>query len=113
MNTQILDIKTEFQLLLANADIRAIPDNVGRAAFILQNYCGELEFSLTNLCSFFNISRPALKARMASLCLGYTVHNKSKPRYLAPIHEETLAEFLCNQQIIHKTAILDELPLIV
>ena len=113
MNSHFLDLKNEFQLLLASAEIRAISDNVGRAAFILQNYCGDLKFSLTELCSFFNIGRPALKARIISLCLGYIKHDKKKPRYLAPIHEQRLAEILGSKQGKHKTAIFDELPLIV
>lgn len=107
------EIKNEFQLLVASAEIRDIVDDVGKAAYILQNYIGELQSSLTELCSYFNISRPALKARMKSLCLGYTKHDKAKPRYLAPIHEQRLAAILCAHQNFLKSAILQELPLIV
>lgn len=107
------DLSKEFELLKANAAIRSISDDIGKAAYILQNYCGEYEFTLTKLCESFNTSRPALKARIISIALGYTDHSLSKTKYLSPKHEQELAEMICFSQEIHDSCLLEEIPLIV
>lgn len=106
MNSSYSDVEAELKLLCATSEIRAIPDEPGKAAYVLQNYCGDLEISQTSLSHFFDISRAELKGRLVSIFMGYTSHGYSKPKYLAPIHEQRLAEYICHQQEIHKSELL-------
>ena len=85
MNSSYSDVEAELKLLCATSEIRAIPDEPGKAAYVLKNYCGDLEISQTSLSHFFDISSAELKGRLGSILMGYTNHGYSKPKYLAPI----------------------------
>jgi len=88
------ELKAELGRIKSLQQVRALKDDIGRAVFVLLYYCGDLKFSLRNLCSYFKISRPSLKCRLLSIFMGYTDHDINKQRYLAPFHEECLAEIL-------------------
>jgi len=84
--------------ILINAEVRAIGDDVEKAVFIIFNFFQDSDFSITSLCNALSISRHTLKNRLMSFFSGYTEHELTKPRYLAPIHEEKLAEAVINSE---------------
>jgi len=84
----------EISSIWATAEVRAIPDNVEKAVYILFNSLPDEEISFRSLFSSLNISRHTLKNRFKSIFAGYTEHLLHKPTYLAPIYEEQLAELV-------------------
>jgi hypothetical protein len=88
------EIKQELDALMATAEIRSIPDKINKAVKILFDYCGELDIKKYHLEQYFEINNKTLQRRVWSMFLGYNEHTKDKPRYLAPVWEEYLADLM-------------------
>lgn len=110
MNLLSKEKKREFQHLLATPELRSIANDVTKAAFVLQNYIGEFEFSQTEICAFFCISRQTLKNRMKAIALGHTCHSHHNTKYLAPCHERRLVDMIQLAASVNKSKALEEIP---
>ena len=87
-------VKSELSYLKTTPELRAIPNDISKAASILENYVGDVEFSMTEFCSFVCISRESVRKRMKAIVLGHTYHSHHNLKYLAPIHEQRLVDMI-------------------
>src|SRR5579872_3994292 len=87
-----ITINKELDKITASSEIRTIPDRIDKAVKIMFDYCGDEKIKKSDLEKYFNIDNKTLQRRVWSTLLGYTDHDKSKPRYLAPVWEEHLSE---------------------
>lgn len=106
-------VKSELSYLKCTPEVRAIPNDVSKAAYILENYIGDVEFSMTELCSFFCISRESLKKRMKAIALGHTYHSHHNSKYLAPVHEQRLVDMIVTSHAQNNSKALDDIPIFV
>jgi len=107
------DVNAELSSLKTTAELRGIPENEEKVIFILQNYDGDFVFTLTELCAFFDVNRRTLQRRMASIFLGYSDHSQNKIRYLAPVHDDSIAEIIVKHDNSLKAIDVDEIPAMV
>jgi hypothetical protein len=81
-------------LLMATQAVAEIEDPVCKAVYIFRNYAGDQVLSMSSIISYFKITLDQFRHRVWSTILGYTNHTGKKPRYMAPVHEERLAEII-------------------
>jgi hypothetical protein len=84
----------EISLICATSGVKEFVDKLDKIVYILMNYVGEEKITANQLALYFNVSRNSIRKRMWSTFLGYKVHDKSKPKYLAPLYEEKIADAL-------------------
>ena len=93
--------------ILGDSNVREFQDPVDKAAYIVQNYVPSEKLTKETIQRFFHVDHHVLQKRVWSLLLGYTKHNKHKPRYLSPKYEGELTNFI-KQRWIDKRSMSKE-----
>lgn len=77
------------------AQVRTIGERPLKAAYILFHYRnGEEVFSKTLLAKYFGISRSQIEKALWKLLCGYASIGLHQPRYLAPVKEFILEDYI-------------------
>ncbi len=103
----------ELKRLAALSEIRAAGDDLDKAVCILRTYVGEVKLTKRGICSYFSVSRMALRRRLWSILLGYNQHVKSKNRYLSTKWELHLSDLIDSSRNSGNSVTIDELKLTV
>ena len=94
--------QTELRHVLNQSDVRGLDNASLRAAYILLNYSGDVEFSLDDLAQICHCSRSVIPNALFKYLCGYRSLDFKISRYLAPIHESTLVEMIDAANANHK-----------
>lgn len=86
------DIKREIQRTLNESDYRKITSKAFKAAFFLHNDTSDLDFTHGILADACGVSRSQIPKALWKLLMGYTDLKRNSPYFLAPRHEEWLAD---------------------
>lgn len=108
LNSKI-SVNDEIRHFSNDSDVRAMSCGPTKAAYILLNYCGEIKISKNALAKFFKISISQIEKAAWKLLCGYTDIGIKQPRYLAPIYEALLREYIENSKENHQSVTKDQI----
>jgi hypothetical protein len=110
------DLAEEIRHFSNEMETRAFANKPLKAAYILMNYCGEMEITKTGIASFFNISRSQIELACWKLLCGWETNDLTTPRYLPPCLEDKLSLWIEDCRASHnsvgKEAIIEKVRFI-
>src|SRR3954471_19989086 len=91
-----ISVQDEIRHMSNETDVRQFESLALKAAYILLNYAGEANITKESLGEFFKISTSEIPKATWKLLCGYTQLGWNQPRYMAPVNECALTEWVQN-----------------